>query len=95
MDIFGKLEKVASGPKLLLTALAGIYLLLVTMQQVLRYKYGWHTLGNEKIQKKSLVNIFNFLKNNNFISMSGRFFVFSIKFVIGPISYQKKPISKF
>ena len=59
------------------------------MQQVLRWEYGWTTLGDEKVEKKSLINILNFLKNNNFESMSGRFFVFSIHFVIGPISYRK------
>ena len=49
-------------------------------------------MGDKKIQKKYLVNIFNNLKNINFISMSGRFLVFSIHYVIGPISYQKKYI---
>ena len=41
------------------TALSEIYLLLFTMQKVLRLEYGWTTFGDEKIQKKSLVNILN------------------------------------
>ena len=66
-----------------------IYLLLFTMQQVLRWKYGWTTLGHKIIQITFQVNIFNFLKNYNFKSMAGRFFLFSIHFVNGPTSYRK------
>ena len=75
-----------------LTALSGIYLLLFTIQQVLRWKYGWTTLGHKIIQKNYLLNILYFLKNNNLTSLSGRFLVFLIYFFIGPISYQKSSL---
>ena len=69
--------------------LSGIYLLLFTIQ-VLGWQYCWTTLGLKIIQKKCPLYIYFFFhKNNNLISISGRFFVFSIYFVIGPISYQK------
>ena len=69
------------------TALSGIYLLIFTMLEVLSWKYGWTTLGG-KIIHNFLVNIVNFLKNNNFKSKAD-LFLGSIHFVIGPISYQR------
>ena len=72
-----------------LTALSGIFLLLFTIQQVFGWKFGWTTLGHKIFHKKCPLNILYFLKNNYLTSLSGRFFVFFIHFVIGPISYRK------
>ena len=69
------------------TALLGIYILLITIQQILMWNYCWTTLSHKIIQKKCLLNYLYLLKHINFISMSGHFFVFSIHFFSGPISY--------
>ena len=52
-----------TGRHTMVTALPGIYLLLFTMQQVLRWKYGLTTLGHKIIQNKCSMDILNFLKN--------------------------------
>ena len=70
------------------TALSAIYVLLITMPPVLRWKYAWTTLGHKEIQKKSL-NL-NILKIIMKYSCQAGFFLFPINFVIEPISYQKK-----
>ena len=83
-DIFGNFS--LNNVELSYTALSGIYLLLVTMQQVLRWEYGWTTMVDETTQNKSLVNIFIILKKikKNYIYVRP-LFVFSIHFVIWPI----------
>ena len=64
------------------TALSGIYLIVFTMQQVLRSKCCWTTLGHKILQKNCTVNIFNFLKSNNIKSMEANFFLFFFLFIL-------------
>ena len=59
------------------------------MQQVLRWEYGWSTLSDKKIQKKSSGNILIFWKIIILYLWQAVFFVFSLHFMIEPISYRK------
>ena len=75
------------------TALSVIYLLLFTVQQILRWKYGQTTLGYKMVRNKYPLNILNMLYNNNFKSMSGRFFCFLLILSLG-LFHIEKIISK-